>query len=264
MGSRFATRAWARAALISALALISCLALSPGRPFPPESVAAEPVPVLGPACGKAAIDGRIDPAEWGAAPVLQVTFVPGGQAEPLTGSVRVMNGAKYLYLAISIADDELSPLGQYLIGGDQFRIDFDNDHGGALFHVGDDVLSVHTVAPRFRDSHITGGNSTASSTYDEEAGGTDDGTGGAGRQGGMNHFELRHPLCSGDVLDFCLGPGDVVGIRLEYLDAEADESFGGSRYYPGYLDTSLFDIRVGACGQVADADLYLPKLLRSP
>ena len=212
----------------------------------------------------AVIDGHIDPAEWSGAPAIPATFVSTGSAAPLAATIRVMNGARYLYLGMSIADDELSLVGQYLVGGDQFRIDFDNDHGGALFAVGDDVVSVKAAPPRFEDSHVDGDPSPTSAGDDVEAGGTDDGSGAASRQGGMNHYEVRHPLCSGDALDFCLKPGDVVGVRFEYLDAEGDGSYGGSRFFPGNLDTSIADIRVGVCPSIADLDLFLPRLLRSP
>ena len=90
-------------------------------------------------------------------------------------------------------------------------------------------------------------------------GGVSNGSGAAGRIGNLNHFELRHPLCSGDTLDFCLHPGDVIGFRLEYLDAQGDGSFGSSQLFPGGGATSEADIVIGACSS-PDFFIYLPFL----
>jgi hypothetical protein len=73
------------------------------------------------------------------------------------------------------------------------------------------------------------------------------------QQGNLNHFELKHPLCSGDSRDFCLHPGDRVGFRLEYLDFVDEGIITGSYLYPGIEDTSLADIVVAECPA-----LYLP------
>jgi len=166
----------------------------------------------------------------------------------------VMNGGHYLYLGITINDDEFSTYGTFLPQGDGFRIDFDNDHSGSLFVPGDDVLSISAGSPQFQDNFIL---VSASSDADVNGGGTYDGFGAASRVGNLNHFELRHPLCSGDILDFCLHPGDVVGFRLEYLDAEADGSFGSSQLYPGSGATSEADIVIGTCS-IPDWFIYLP------
>jgi hypothetical protein len=91
-----------------------------------------------------------------------------------------------------------------------------------------------------------------------DGGGSNDGEAAASRVGDLNHFEIKHPLCSGDEKDFCLLPGDVVGFRLEYLDAEGDGSFGGSFLYPGSSDTDQADIVIGECNILF---IYLPLTL---
>jgi hypothetical protein len=88
-----------------------------------------------------------------------------------------------------------------------------------------------------------------------------DGDGAASRVDNLNHFELRHPLCSGDVHDFCLHPGDMVGFRLEYLDAQADHTFGGSQFYPDHEANTVAGIMIGSCA-VADYAVHLPLIRR--
>jgi hypothetical protein len=92
---------------------------------------------------------------------------------------------------------------------------------------------------------------------DVDGNGTSDGTGAASRVGNLNHFEIKHPLCSGDSLDFCLQPGDVVGFRLDYLDAESNGSFGGNRFFPDTTATSVADIVIRPC-TTPDLFGYLP------
>ena len=134
----------------------------------------------------------------------------------------------------------------------------DNDHSGTLFALGDDVLSISAGLPQFADNYIY---AATSSQSDLLGGGTSDGAGTASRVGGLNHFELRHPLCSGDSLDFCIHPNDTVGFRLEYLDAEANGRFGSTQYFPGLTDTSEADIVIGPC-DIPDFFIHLPLLMK--
>ena len=55
----------------------------------------------------------------------------------------------------------------------------------------------------------------------------------------------------------------MVGFRLEYLDAEANEDFGGSYFFPGNLNTSEADIVIGDCS-IADIDTYIPIIMKKP
>jgi hypothetical protein len=220
------------------------------------SVSALKTEAFGPACGAATLDGIVNADEWSSASTQTFQMVPPGSAVPFTATLYVMNSGYYLYMGITINDDEFSTSGTWLPQGDTFRIDFDNDHSGSLFALNDDVLSIAAGSPQFQDNYIYNP-PTASSHEDVLGGGTSDGTGAASRVGGLNHFELRHPLCSGDALDFCRPTTSIVGFRLEYLDAQADGSFGGSQYYPNRYATSIADIVIGSCS-AADLFTYLP------
>jgi hypothetical protein len=229
-------------------------------PITPMQVSADSVDTFGPACGFATIDGEVDPAEWSGASSQTILMVSPGSAPQFTMTLHVMNSGTYLYIGITINDDEFSTLGQYLPKGDGFRIDFDNDHSGTLFSLGDDVLGLYAAYPQFEDNYIYISENRAA-TSDTDDGGTSDGIGAASRKDSLNHFELRHPLCSGDTHDFCLHAGDTVGFRVEYLDAEANGDFGGSQFYPGTGSTSEADIVIGTCS-APDVFLFLPVIMR--
>ena len=227
----------------------------------PKPAAAHSSDVFGPACGKPSIDGELMPGEWSTASQQTFIMVNGTETEQLTATLNVMNSANKLYLGITIDDDEFSTVGEFLSHGDGFRIDFDNDHGGTLFTVGDEVLGTNAGLPQFHDSSVDGDPVPTSSSEDVDNGGTSDGSSVASRVGNNNHFELAHPICSGDSLDFCLKPGDTVGFRLEYLDAETNGDFGGSYLFPGALVTSEADIVIGDCS-IPDIDIYIPMILK--
>jgi hypothetical protein len=221
---------------------------------PPKPVAAHSSDVFGPACGKPVIDGEVMSSEWSTSSNQAFIMQTGNQSKQLSATLYVMNSANNLYLGITIDDDEFSTVGNTLQYGDGFRIDFDNDHGGTLFSLGDEVLVPTAGLPQFHDSFIDGNPVPSSSDEDVNNGGTSDGSAVASRVVNDNHFELQHPLCSGDSLDFCLQAGDVVGFRLEYLDAEANGTYGGSYLFPGNLNTSEADIIIGEC----TIDTYIP------
>jgi hypothetical protein len=213
-------------------------------------------PVFGPACGKATMDGNVQTAEWSGASKKTFPMTAGSVTTTFTATLYVMNSGNYLYLGITINDNEFTTYGEFLSQGDGFRIDFDNDHSGSVEGLNDDVLVISAGSPQFHDSYVY--NLTGSSDSDTSGGGTSDGSGAASRINNLNHFELRHPLCSGDTLDFCLHPANVVGVRLEYLDAQADHSFGGTQFYPGTSNTSIADIVIASCSPLSDMYTYLP------
>jgi len=245
---------WLPVSVLLVIVAFAVLAYSPR--YSPVNVFAHSGEVFGPACGAATIDGVVNAAEWSSASTQTFQMYSSGGADPFTATLYVMNGGYYLYLGLTINDDEFSTVGTWLPQGDGFRIDFDNDHNGSLFALGDDVLNISAGSPQFEDGYIYS-SPTKSARSDIMGGGTLDGTGAASRVGGLNHFELRHPLCSGDSLDFCLHPATTVGFRLEYLDAEADGSFGGSQLFPGSGSTSEADIVIGQCS-LPDLFIYLP------
>lgn len=260
---RTVARRWASAWLpVRVLVVIAaCAVLLASPAVAPASVSAHSGHVFGPACGAATIDGVVKPGEWNGASRKTFAMVNPSGGNSFTATLYVMNGVGGLYLGITIDDDELSTVGEWLPQGDSFRIDFDNDHSGTLFALGDDVLSAAAGAPQFQDSYIVDP-ANQSARSDADAGGTENGLAAASRVGGLNHFEVRHPLCSGDSLDFCLSPGDTVGFRLEYLDAQADGAFGSSQCYPGSGSTAEADIIVAHCAPL-DFRRYLPLVKRS-
>jgi hypothetical protein len=172
-----------------------------------------------------------------------------------------MNDMQFLYLGLTVNDDEFTPMGEFLPHGDGFLFNFDNDHNGVLFELEDDVLSVNAGLPQFLDNYIVGMPAPTSNQPDPDGGGTQDGTGAASRISNLNHFELKHPICSSDSLDFCLQPGDVVGFQVTYFDAEGDGSFGGIHFFPGSSDTDTADIVIGDC-TIPDLIVFLPVVLR--
>ncbi len=242
------------------LTIVAFAVLILGLKYLPIHVSADSGGPFGPACGAATIDGYVDAIEWSSASRQTFQMLSPGSAAPLTATLYVMNTDSDLYLGITINDDEFTTVGTWLPQGDGFRIDFDNDHSGTLFALGDDVLDISAGYPQFEDAYIYNP-ATKSARSDVDGGGTSNGVGAASRVGGLNHFELRHPLCSGDSLDFCLHANDVVGFRLEYLDAEADGSFGGSRFFPGSTNTSEAEIVIGECA-MPGFFVYLPFLMK--
>jgi AraC-like DNA-binding protein len=183
-------------------------------------------------------------------------------AKKLLESSNKNNSAHDLYLGLTINDDEFSPTGEFLPQGDGFLFYFDNDHNGTLFEPDDDVLSVNAGLPQFFDNYVVGMPVPSSTQSDIDGGGTQNGVGAASRIDRLNHFEMRHPLCSGDSLDFCLQTSDIVGFQLQYLDAESDGSFGGVYFFPGVADTETADIAIGDCTIPDLLFVFLPVLLR--
>jgi len=197
--------------------------------------------------GTATIDGVVNPIEWSCAALRTIEMTSPNSAPVFTVTLRVMNDKINLYLGITINDDEFSTTATGLPKGDGFRIDFDNDHDGILFENGEDALMVNAGSPQFGDYFLSPTtDSPQRLTSDLKGGGTEDGVAAASRSGRLNHFEIRHPLCSGDSRDFCVQPGGMVGFRLEYLDAQADGSIGGSYYYPGFRTNNVADILIAA------------------
>ncbi len=227
---------------------------------PPAKVLAHSGDVFGPACGVAVIDGQVGDIEWVNASTQTFQMIVPGTGTPFTGTLKVMNGSYYLYFGFTINDDEFSSSGQYLPQGDAIQFVFDNDHSGTLFQPDDDVLDINAGAPQFEDHYIVGTPAPGSNQNDTLGGGTTDGEGVAQRVNSLNHFEGKHPLCSGDTLDFCLHPGETVGFRIEYFDAEGDGSYGGSQFFPGNSSTSEADIVVGDCN-LPDLFYFLPLIL---
>ncbi len=211
-------------------------------------------------CGIALIDGNVHPVEWSSASTQTFDMVRSGGGTPFTTTLYVMNSGSYLYMGITINDDEYTTTGEFLPQGDVFVINFDDDHSGNLYEVGNSVLAVSAGIPQFDDRYLVA--DIGSNAADTSNGGTSNGIGASARVDTLNHFELKFPLCSGDSLDFCLDPSDTVGFRLRYLDAQPpDGNTESVQYYPGNLSTSEADILIGIC-TVSENIIYLPLVVR--
>jgi len=218
--------------------------------FNPPPASADSIEPTWMSCGYALVDGVIQDGEWLNESALPVTL--SGSEGEMAAIIYLMNNHDTFFLALQVADDELSYEGEWLPEGDAIRLDLDNDSSQA-FDLLEDVLIVNAASPHFIDSHLSV--LPSSSQADEVAGGETNGSANASRQEEQNHFELQHPLCSGDPLDTCLQAGDLLTFRLEYLDAEADGSFGGSYYFPDH--TTTISWQVAEC-EVLTTSLYLP------
>lgn len=205
-----------------------------------------------PGFGTPSIDGNIEANEWAMADTYtQVMF---GSDTGLIGTLYVLQDRENLYLGFIIDDDELTVGDWYGILGDTLEIDFDDNNSGSLFEVGENKITINSITP-FRDSHYV--NTSGSSQTDVQQ----DGQGLLARQGGYNHVELAFPLCSGDVDDFCLTEGSVLGLRLQYNDydtntAEPTPAPDGSRL-PGLENYELVTIEI-----LTIYDVYIPLICK--
>ncbi len=145
------------------------------------------------------IDGVSSPGEWDDA--TQVPAFAGA-------TFFYKNDGETLYLALSVQDASLG-------ADDELTIRFDNDRNGVM-DTGEDNIGVGGDGT-FRDAHAEGG---SWGFVDQEV----DGSGAAGSSGGIDFFELAHPLDSGDTDDFSVSPGDRLGYCLYFfLDGTASD-----------------------------------------
>ncbi|PKO12063.1 MAG: hypothetical protein CVU39_25940 [Chloroflexi bacterium HGW-Chloroflexi-10] len=179
-----------------------------------HKVSASDDPALAAGFGTAAIDGVIDPTEWAAADVASIQMI--FSSPYLNGSLYVMQDSTNLYLGFTVDDDELSTFYWYGFYGDTLEINFDDNNSGTLYDVGENKVILGAYDPWIEDLHFIG--TTGTAAFDPQQ----DGEGRATRVGDKNHYELSFPLCSGDIHDFCLEPGDVAGLQLQYNDIYAD------------------------------------------
>lgn len=187
-----------------------------------------PIPLSG--NGTATIDGVISPLEWGSAGFFDfLVNTPGsGTAD---GRFYIMNDTDNMYFALrferSIAD-----------AGNSFSIEFDNDNSGNISEGDDGIILNPNPSVGFSDLFRSSGYSCPSgalcSFRDTNIGGTVDGTGAFSNDGTYTMYELSHPLDSGDMFDYSLTAGDMLGFSLFIRTIEA-----GVPYPDGFGDTSI-------------------------
>ena len=237
---------------IKALSLIICiisfLAVSLYLFHPSDQrlpVQAESTYLFHPGFGNPTIDGYVDPGEWAGADSHTIDIESVSIAGTLTATLYVMQNETDLFLGYVLNDDEFTTDYLYGIYGDTAFIEFDDNNSGALYEVNENRVSIYASSPWYHDKYFfsdTGG------AYDDitQVGGETNGAGASGRHGDLTHYELRFPLCSGDTYDFCLSPGDVLGLRVGYYDIYmgTSELTAVIWYYPSVSTTSLVTIKL--------------------
>ena len=155
------------------------------------------------------IDGVIneDTEEWRDATA--ITFdIPEGDA-----TIYVMNDRRFLYIAAKVSDNSLDEIVN--VGLDIFTIDFDVRHDGTQFNVGEDTISIG-ARNRVGDAFV----GPALDILDDAQIDVD---GMVGRIGNYNHFEIVHPLDSGDANDIAAAYGSTIGARFILFDDSGSE-----------------------------------------
>ena len=158
------------------------------------------------------IDGVIGDGEWTDATSYDVTF------NGLPGTARFKHDAGFLYVAMTVTD---------LSGGSkEMGAFFDDNHDG-IKDPGEDVMLGFASPFSFgADYYYSSAGSSGATHYADTStdgtnppgDGTDDIVGAGQVVGSEVTFEMRHPLCSDDTAhDFCLAPGDTVGVDLMYV-----------------------------------------------
>lgn len=217
--------------LLLSMLLLSLAVL--GTKPSPQPVYANTQPIFHPGYGIATIDGVIDPNEWATADSLSLPMQFGDSA--LTGTFYVMQTSTDLYMGFTIDDDEYTqdPVGKYGIKDDRIDIFFDGNNNGILYEIGEDVLIAYSQSPWFEDHFRY--NMAGNYGLDINDGGMANGEGYSTRDNGLNHFEIRFPLCSIDIYhDFCLQSGDYLGFWIKYWDAHYNPAFDyDPMAYPG-------------------------------
>jgi len=164
------------------------------------------------------IDGVKSVGEWDDATMVQHDWGWGSGAIPIMW-VHVMNDAINLYVLIEIEDDDTTV-------GDDVRIFFDNLHLSGSSPVDNDDMIKLVNDDTYGDYYYDSG--MPAYYFDTTGSGSTDGQGSCGQIAVIYYFELSHPLCSGDIRDFCLSLGQTVGFTIYFSDGG-----DGSGYWPG-------------------------------
>lgn len=202
-------------------------ALPPGFPASPQRVKAIASIEFFPNYGIATIDGQVGASEWSNAD--SAPFITDGNTH-IAGTFYVMQSNTDLYIGVTLADDEFTQEDWSGLLGDTIFFDFDDDNSGELYETGENRFINYAYSPWYRDDYFRSdedGGYSYPDTYlnPQDPPGVNNGYGRAARHDDLNHYEMSFPLCSGDTYDFCLHPGDAVGLRVKYYDIyPVDES----------------------------------------
>ena len=154
------------------------------------------------------IDGVINDDEW--ADASTATFsIPEGEV-----TIYVMNDRRSLYIAAKVADNTLDEIVNVAL--DIFTIDFDGRHDGQEFNVGEDTISIG-ARNRIGDGFV-------GPDLDIIDDGQVDVDGMVSRIGNFNHFEISHPIDSGDANDIAGDYGKTIGARFLFFDQSGSDN----------------------------------------
>lgn len=225
-------------------------------PFQPTLVSADSSYLFHPGFGKPTIDGIVETSEWANADTYTQVMVNS----TLTGTLYVLQDNSNLYLGFVIDDDELTTNYWYGLLGDTLDLFFDDDNSGSLYEVNENIIVMDPVT-QYYDKYFT----NASGNHEEDInqpGGQTDGEGQVSRPGNHNHFELSFPLCSGDIYDFCLSPGNILGLQIKYYDIDSNTAMPSpspsTSFLPGNEATELVTIEI----QDFSNSVFLPLIYR--
>ena len=172
------------------------------------------------------IDGVIGAGEWTDTTPYDLTIAG------LPGTVRFKHDDQYLYVAMTMTDDSG--------GSKEMGAFFDDNHNG-IKDPGEDVMLGFASPFSFGADYYYSSAGTSGATHYPDNGtdgtnppgnGTDDILGAGQVAGSQVTFEVRHPLCSGDTAhDFCLTPGDTVGVDLMYVIDQTGFMYPGANVF---------------------------------
>jgi hypothetical protein len=184
--------------------------------------------------GTATIDGVVGSEEWATARCLNFdAAIPEGGTTP--AMLCAMNDASNVYFLVrfSRGPDPRSSV----------DFQFDQNRSGGI-NSGDDLIVFQNPLFTFEDDHWfdnavsdTCPVSSICSRSDVSAGGTTDGAGGYGNNGGETIMEVSHPLAAGDAHDISVAAGQTIDFFLGlniYHQASSIE-FGRTFFRQGLL-----------------------------
>ena len=165
------------------------------------------------------IDGRLAEGEWSAAATVteDLRYRSGGTAERHAMTIRFLNDRSYLYMGLTVSDEDAD--GLQGIGSlpppqrvDVLEVHFDGDADGRPAE-GDDVRCFWGL--QYQD---WGYSSSSGWGTDSHADGR--GVANHSRPGGSGEYtyELAVPLNTGLPMDLATAPGMLVGIKVRYSE----------------------------------------------
>jgi parallel beta-helix repeat protein len=182
------------------------------------------------------VDGALSPGEWDdAATEIFSLSTP----EEHYCILYVKNDEQNLYFALTIKAEEFNPFPPEGGPCDYVSIQFDNDHDGFMWEVGDDCLFLRGDGGFIYDGFFRPDGGWGP---DETYGGTNDIVGAVNHSNptgiGDYTFECLHPLnTTDDAYDFSLSFGNIVGFQINYCDGASP---GG--YHSSWPETFCADI----------------------